>query len=111
MSAAAPPRDARPAPAEGRGAASRGGYALDRLVVASNNAGKLREFERLLAPLGIATIAQSALSIDEAAEPHVTFVENAIAKARHASARSGLPALADDSGAVSYTHLTLPTKA
>jgi len=71
---------------------------IDRLVVASNNAGKLREFERLLSPLGIATIAQSALSIDEADEPHVTFVENALAKARHASAGSGLPALADDSG-------------
>ena len=71
---------------------------IDRLVVASNNAGKLREFERLLSPLGIATIAQSALSIDGADEPHVTFVENALAKARHASAGSGLPALADDSG-------------
>src|SRR5436190_15331003 len=71
---------------------------IDRLVVASGNAGKLREFERLLAPLGIATIAQSALSIGEADEPHVTFVENALAKARHASAASGLPALADDSG-------------
>jgi len=71
---------------------------IDRLVVASNNPGKLREFERLLAPLGIATIAQAALSIGEADEPHVTFVENALAKARHASAASGLPALADDSG-------------
>jgi XTP/dITP diphosphohydrolase len=71
---------------------------IERLVVASNNPGKLREFERLLAPLGIATIAQSTLGIDDADEPHPTFVENALAKARHASARARLPALADDSG-------------
>ena len=71
---------------------------LPRLVLASGNAGKLREFRRLLAPLGIDVVAQSALGIADADEPHVTFVENALAKARHASARAGLPALADDSG-------------
>ena len=71
---------------------------IDRLVLASNNAGKLRELRRLLEPLGIAVVAQAELGIAAADEPHPTFVENAIAKARHASAHSGLPALADDSG-------------
>ncbi len=71
---------------------------LPRLVLASNNAGKLREFRRLLAPLGVDLIAQGELGIPEADEPHVTFVENALAKARHASALAKLPALADDSG-------------
>ena len=71
---------------------------LSRLVLASHNAGKLREFRRLLAPLAIEVIPQADLGIPEAAEPHVTFVENAIAKARHASAFARLPALADDSG-------------
>ena len=69
-----------------------------RLVLASGNAGKLREFRRLLAPLGIEVFAQSELGIAEADEPHATFVENALAKARHASAAARLPALADDSG-------------
>jgi XTP/dITP diphosphohydrolase len=71
---------------------------IERLVLASGNPGKLREFRRLLEPLGIAVVAQAELGIGEADEPHVTFIENAIAKARHASAQSGLPALADDSG-------------
>lgn len=71
-----------------------------RLVLASNNAGKLREFSALLAPLGYEVIPQQALGIPEAEEPHVTFVENALAKARHAALASGLPALADDSGLV-----------
>jgi len=71
---------------------------MSRLVLASNNPGKLREFRRLLEPLGIDVIAQGDLGIPEADEPHVTFVENALAKARHASQLSGLPALADDSG-------------
>jgi XTP/dITP diphosphohydrolase len=71
---------------------------IDRLVLASGNAGKLREFRRLLEPLGIAVTAQAELGITDVDEPHVTFVENALAKARHASAQSGLPALADDSG-------------
>jgi XTP/dITP diphosphohydrolase len=71
---------------------------IRRLVLASNNTGKLREFRRLLAPLGFEVLAQEALGIAEAEEPHITFVENALAKARHASAQAKLPALADDSG-------------
>ena len=71
---------------------------ISRLVLASGNAGKLREFQRLLAPLGIDVIAQAQIGIPEAAEPHATFVENALAKARHASSLAHLPALADDSG-------------
>lgn len=71
---------------------------LSRLVLASDNPGKLREFRRLLEPLGIEVIAQADLGIEAADEPHPTFVENALAKARHASARAKLPALADDSG-------------
>ena len=72
--------------------------AISRLVLASSNEGKLREFRRLLAPLAIDLIAQAELAIPDADEPHPTFVENALAKARHASAHADLPALADDSG-------------
>ena len=72
--------------------------AIPRLILASNNEGKLREFRRLLEPLAIDVIAQSEFGIPEADEPHVTFVENALTKARHASAHAKLPALADDSG-------------
>ena len=71
---------------------------ISRLVLASSNPGKLREFGRLLVPLGIDVVAQSSLRIEDADEPHSTFVENALAKARHASALAKLPALADDSG-------------
>jgi len=71
---------------------------MRRLVLASANPGKLREMSALLAPLGVDVVAQSALGIAEAEEPHDTFLENALAKARHASRASGLPALADDSG-------------
>jgi XTP/dITP diphosphohydrolase len=71
---------------------------VKKLVLASSNPGKLREIEALLAPLGIEVVPQSRLGIDDAEEPHRTFVENALAKARHASRKSGLPALADDSG-------------
>ncbi|MBI1174883.1 MAG: RdgB/HAM1 family non-canonical purine NTP pyrophosphatase [Sideroxydans sp.] len=71
---------------------------MQKLVIASNNPGKLREFQRMLAPLGIEVLTQSQLGIAEAEEPHCTFVENALAKARHVSSASGLPALADDSG-------------
>jgi len=71
---------------------------ITRLVLASSNAGKLREFRRLLTPFGLEVVAQAELGIEEADEPHVTFIENALAKARHASLASGLPALADDSG-------------
>ena len=68
------------------------------LVLASNNRGKLTEFDRLLAPLGFAIQTQAALNISEAEEPYATFIENALTKARHAARESGLPALADDSG-------------
>jgi XTP/dITP diphosphohydrolase len=71
---------------------------MKKLVIASNNPGKLREFQRMLAPLGIEVLTQAQLGISEAEEPHCTFVENALAKARHVSRESGLPALADDSG-------------
>jgi len=71
---------------------------MKKLVLASSNPGKLREFETLLAPLGMDIVPQSSLGVAEAEEPHASFVENALAKARHASRRAGLPALADDSG-------------
>ena len=71
---------------------------MQKLVIASNNPGKLREFQFLLQPLGIEVLTQAQLGIEEAEEPHVTFIENALAKARHVSLLSGLPALADDSG-------------
>jgi len=71
---------------------------LTRLVLASNNAKKAAELGALLAPLDIEIVPQSALGVGEADEPHVTFVENALAKARHAAAHTGLPAIADDSG-------------
>lgn len=71
---------------------------MKKLVLASNNAGKLREFQALLAPLGWEVVPQAELGVMEADEPHCSFVENALAKARHASAHTGLPALADDSG-------------
>ena len=69
-----------------------------KLVLASNNAGKLKEFGALLAPLGFELHAQREFNVPEAEEPHATFVENALAKARHAARLTGLPALADDSG-------------
>lgn len=71
---------------------------MKKLIIASNNPGKLREFQAMLAPLGIEVLTQAQLGIAEAEEPHCTFLENALAKARHASKLSGLPALADDSG-------------
>ena len=69
-----------------------------KLVLASSNPGKLREIEALLAPRSIEVVSQASLKIADADEPHPTFLENALAKARHASRASGLPALADDSG-------------
>lgn len=69
-----------------------------KIVLASNNTGKLAELQAMLQPLGLSLIRQSELNISEAPEPHRTFVENALAKARHASRASGLPALADDAG-------------
>ncbi|MCC6656950.1 MAG: RdgB/HAM1 family non-canonical purine NTP pyrophosphatase [Rhodocyclaceae bacterium] len=71
---------------------------FNKLVLASNNPGKLREFAALFAPFEIEVLPQSAFAIPEAEEPHHTFIENALAKARHAAQLSGLPALADDSG-------------
>lgn len=72
--------------------------ALRKLVIASNNSGKLREINAILAPLAIAAVPQSDFNCGEVDEPYDTFVENALTKARHASRCSGLPALADDSG-------------
>ena len=69
-----------------------------KIVLASNNPGKLAELQAMLAPLGLDLVKQSELGIGEAAEPYRTFVENALAKARHAASLSGLPALADDAG-------------
>ena len=67
-------------------------------MIASGNAGKLREIRQLLTPLNIEVLPQSDFNVPEADEPYFTFIENALAKARHASLHSGLPALADDSG-------------
>ena len=69
-----------------------------RLVLASNNAKKLKELGALFAPLGIELVTQGSLGVSEAEEPHITFIENALAKARHAAAATGLPAISDDSG-------------
>ncbi len=71
---------------------------IQQLVLASNNRGKLAELQAMFAPLGVTLVAQGTLNIPEAVEPFHTFVENALAKARHASAHSGLPAVADDAG-------------
>ena len=71
---------------------------LKQVVLASNNAGKLREFAALFETVGIELIPQGRLNVPEAEEPHPTFVENALTKARHAATLTGLPALADDSG-------------
>jgi XTP/dITP diphosphohydrolase len=71
---------------------------MHKLVIASNNPGKLRELQLTLASLSIEILTQAQLGIDEAEEPHCTFIENALAKARHVSRISGLPAMADDSG-------------
>ncbi len=71
---------------------------MKKIVIASNNPGKLREFAALLQLFDFEAVAQSAFGVTEAEEPHETFVENALVKARHASFATGLPALADDSG-------------
>jgi XTP/dITP diphosphohydrolase len=71
---------------------------LKKLVIASNNPGKLREIGQILAPLGMEVIPQSEFKVPEAEEPHASFIENALAKARQAARLTGLPALADDSG-------------
>ena len=69
-----------------------------KIVLASNNPGKLVELQAMFAPLGVELVTQGSLGIPEAAEPFHTFIENALAKARHAAAHSGLPAVADDAG-------------
>jgi XTP/dITP diphosphohydrolase len=71
---------------------------VNRIVIASNNPGKLRELAALLAPLGIEAVHQGELGVAEADEPHGTFLENALEKARNASRATRLPAIADDSG-------------
>ncbi len=71
---------------------------LNKIVIATSNAGKLREIQHLLTPLEIEVLPQSDFDMPEADEPYFTFIENALAKARHTSLHSGLPALADDSG-------------
>ncbi|HEV2678929.1 MAG TPA: RdgB/HAM1 family non-canonical purine NTP pyrophosphatase [Rhodanobacter sp.] len=78
---------------------------MSRIVLASSNPGKLREFGALLADSGLEVIPQASLSIEDAEETGLTFVENALLKARHAAQASGLPALADDSGlCVNHLH-------
>lgn len=81
---------------------------MKKVVIASGNAGKLREFAALLAPFEFEAVPQPALGVSEAEEPHFTFVENALAKARHASEVTGLPALADDSGICAYALAGMP---
>jgi XTP/dITP diphosphohydrolase len=71
---------------------------MEKLVIASNNAGKIREIKHLLEPLGITALPQSQFQVSEVDEPHPTFIENAIIKARNACEQTGLPSLADDSG-------------
>ena len=71
---------------------------MKKIVIASNNPGKLKEFAALLKPFDFEAVPQGALGVTEVDEPHATFVENALVKARHAAQATGLPALADDSG-------------
>jgi XTP/dITP diphosphohydrolase len=71
---------------------------MKQLVIASNNAGKIREIAAILAPLGVEPVPQSKFGVPEAEEPYPTFVENALTKARNAARHTGMPALADDSG-------------
>jgi XTP/dITP diphosphohydrolase len=77
-----------------------GGGKMKRVILASSNSGKLREFQQLLAPFQMEIIPQRSLGVADAEEPYATFVENALAKARHAATQTGFPALADDSGIV-----------
>jgi XTP/dITP diphosphohydrolase len=71
---------------------------MKKIVIASGNPGKLREIRRILEPLDFSVVPQSDFGVPECPEPHVTFIENCLAKARHAALHTGLPALADDSG-------------
>jgi XTP/dITP diphosphohydrolase len=79
-----------------------------KIVLASNNRGKLSELQAMLAPLGVELVRQADLGVGEAAEPHCTFVENALAKARFAAEHTGLPALADDAGLCVHAFGGLP---
>ena len=79
-----------------------------KLVLASHNAGKLAELQAMFEPLGLQLLRQSELGIGEAEEPFRTFVENALAKARHAARASGLPAIADDAGLCVHAFGGLP---
>ncbi|MCE1250379.1 MAG: RdgB/HAM1 family non-canonical purine NTP pyrophosphatase [Comamonadaceae bacterium] len=79
-----------------------------KIVLASNNQGKLAELQTLFAPLGVQLVAQAQLGVGEAPEPHCTFVENALAKARFAAAHTGLPAIADDAGLCVHAFGGLP---
>ncbi|QIL43189.1 RdgB/HAM1 family non-canonical purine NTP pyrophosphatase [Acidovorax sp. HDW3] len=79
-----------------------------RIVLASNNQGKLAELQTLFAPLGVQLVAQAQLGVGEAPEPHCTFVENALAKARFAAEHTGLPAIADDAGLCVHVFGGLP---
>ena len=79
-----------------------------KIVLASNNRGKLAELQAMLAPLGVELVRQADLGVGEAEEPHCTFVENALAKARFAAAHTGLPALADDAGLCVHAFGGLP---
>ncbi len=79
-----------------------------KIVLASNNRGKLAELQAMLAPLGVELVRQADLGVGEAAEPHCTFVENALAKARFAAEHTGLPALADDAGLCVHAFGGLP---
>ena len=79
-----------------------------KIVLASNNRGKLAELQAMLAPLGVELVRQADLGVGEAEEPHCTFVENALAKARFAAEHTGLPALADDAGLCVHAFGGLP---
>src|SRR5690606_20111969 len=91
-------RRRRDCPSDNLAGASLGAGRMMQVVLASNNGGKLREFSAILSAAGIEMLSQATLNVTEAEEPYGTFVENALAKARHASQQTGLPALADDSG-------------
>ena len=79
-----------------------------KLVLASNNKGKIREFNALFASRGIEVVAQGTLGVTECEEPYGTFLENALAKARNAARQTGLPAMADDSGITAHALVTEP---
>ncbi|MDO4937829.1 MAG: non-canonical purine NTP pyrophosphatase, partial [Sutterellaceae bacterium] len=79
-----------------------------KLVLASNNKGKIREFNALFGTCGIEVVSQGSLGVASCEEPFFTFLENALQKARHASKETGLPAMADDSGITAHALVTEP---